>query len=157
MVKTKYQAAPGRESKTAKATLKNAGISLKYSTEMFREIKGRPVDKSIKRLGRIAEKEEALPLRKYNKKVAHRKGDAKSGVKSGRYPAKAAKRFVELLELAKANADFKGLDTEKLLVLHGHASQGFSRQSLQPKGRIGGKVRQRKSTHLEVVVTEVKG
>jgi large subunit ribosomal protein L22 len=157
MVKTKYQAKVGRESRTAKATLKNANVSLKSATELFREIKGQPVDKAIKKIQRIAAKEEALPLRKYNKKVAHRKGDAKSGVKSGRYPVKTAKKFAELLELAKSNADFKGLDTERLLVLHGHASMGFSRQTTQPKGRIGGKVRQRKSAHLEVIVTEVKG
>ena len=157
MVKTNYQAKIGKESKTAKATLKNANVSLKNSTEMMREIKGQPVDKSIRRIQRIERKEEALPLRKYNKKVAHRKGDAKSGVKSGRYPVNVAKKFIELLELAKANADFKSLDTEKLLVLHGHASMGFSRQTLQPKGKIGGKTRNKKSTHLEIIVTEVKG
>ena len=95
MVKTNYQAKIGKESKTAKATLKNANVSLKNSTEMMREIKGQPLDKAIKRIHRIAEKTEALPLRRYNRKVAHRKGDAKSGVKSGRYPLKVAKKFIE--------------------------------------------------------------
>ncbi len=157
MVKTAYHAKIGKESKTAKATLKNARVSLKFSTEMFREITGQPVDKAIKRIQRIAEKDEMLPLKKYNTGVAHHKGDSRSGVKSGRYPVYVAKKFIELLELAKANADFKGLDTEKLLVLHGHASMGFSRQGLQPQGKIGGKTRKRKSTHLEIIVTEVKG
>lgn len=156
MAKSNYQATPGKESKTARAILKNANISLKYATEMFREIKGQPVNKAIKRLHRIANMEEALPLLKYRRKIPHRKGDPKSGVKSGRYPVNTAKKFIEMLELAKANADFKGLDTEKLLVIHGFASQGFRRQGLQPKGKIGGKVRLRKSVHIEVIVLEVK-
>jgi ribosomal protein L22 len=61
-----------------------------------------------------------------------------------------------MLELVKANADFKGLDTDKLLIIHAFAAQGFRRMSLQPKGKIGGKLRLRKSVHLEVIVTEVK-
>jgi large subunit ribosomal protein L22 len=156
MAKKNYQATPGKESKTAKAIIKNAGVSLKYSTELFREIKGQQIDKVIARLQRISEMKEALPLRKYNRKVAHRKGDAKSGVKSGRYPVNTAKKFIELLELVKANADFKGLETEKLLIIHGFASQGLRRTSMQPKGKIGGKIRIKKSVHLEVIVMEVK-
>lgn len=156
MAKKNYQATPGKESKTAKAILKNTGVSLKYATEILREIKGQPVNKAIARLQRICEMKEALPLRKYNKKVAHRKGYPKAGVKSGRYPINTAKKVIEMLELAKANADFKGLEAEKLLVIHGFASQGFRRMGLQPKGKIGGKLRLKKSVHLEVIVMEVK-
>lgn len=154
MSKRTYQATPGKESKTAKAILANANVSLKYSTEIFNQIKGQPVNKVILYMERVKKHEDHVPLRKYNKKVAHRKGEAKQGVKSGRYPEKVVVKFKELLELVKNNADFKGLDTEKLIILTGFASQGFKRQNMQSKGKIGGKVRYKKSTHLEVVVSE---
>jgi large subunit ribosomal protein L22 len=92
----------------------------------------------------------------FNKKVGHRKGQALLGVKAGRYPEKVANKIIELLELAKANADFKGLDTEKLMVMTAFASQGLRRYGHQNKGKIGGKAHLKPSINIEVVVMEVK-
>jgi large subunit ribosomal protein L22 len=156
MVKKNYNFEFSSEEKIAKAFMSNQPISLKYSTELARELKGKRVDKAEKFLERIIRKEEFLPLRRYNKKVAHRKGNAKSFVKSGRFPVKTAKKFLELLNLVKSNADYKGLDPENLLITHVFASQGFRRFSFQPQGRIAGKRRRKKSTHLEIVVMEAK-
>lgn len=156
MVKKNYQALPGKQSKTAKALVKNADVSLKYSTEICNQIRGKPVQKNIEWLGKIILHETHLPLQMYNKKVGHRRGGAKLGVKAGRYPEKAAGKFIELLELAKTNADFKGLDAEKLLVMNAFASQGLKRYGHQSKGKIGGKVHLKPSINIEVVVMEVK-
>lgn len=156
MVKKEYQVKVKDEKKVAKAIAKNQAVSTKYATEMCREIKGKNLSKVEKRIQRIVDKQEFLPLRKYNKKVAHRKGETKSGVKSGRYPEKLCSMFLKLLETVKANADFKGLDSENLLIAHCFASHGFSRRSIQPKGHIAGKRRKRKSTHVEIIVTEAK-
>ncbi len=144
------------EKTAAKAVAKNQHISTKYATEICREIKGKKLDRVEKRLQRIIDKKEFLPLRTYNRKVAHRKGESKSGVKSGRFPQKACKSFLKLLESVKANADFKGLDSENLIVAHCFASRGFGRRSVQPKGHIAGKRRRSKSTHVEVIVKEAK-
>ncbi|MBN1940605.1 MAG: 50S ribosomal protein L22 [Candidatus Diapherotrites archaeon] len=138
----------------AKAFATNQRISLKYSTELCREVKGQRIDKAEKYLQRIIEKKDFLPLRKYNKKVPHRRGEGKSNVKSGRYPKNVCKAFISLLNSVKANADFKGLDTDNLLIINAFASQGFSRTGHQPKGRIGGKRWKKKSTHLEIVARE---
>jgi len=156
MAKREYQKKVKSEAKIAKAIAANKPISVKYATEMCREIKGRPVNKVEKFLNRIIEKEDFLSLKKYVKKVAHRKGDSKSGTKTGRYPLRVAKAFLELIETAKANADFKGLDTESLLVYHAFASMGFRRHSAQAKGHIGGKRRKSKSTHVEIMLIEGK-
>jgi len=142
--------------KTAKAFKSNANVSLKYATEIVNRIKGKPVKKVERFLQGIIEKTEYLPLRKYNKKVAHRKGTAKSKTKSGRYPKKTAKIFLELINSVKANADYKGLGEENLLVKHCFASKGFSRQGHQPKGKISGKPRAKKSAHIEIIVQEGK-
>ncbi len=156
MVKKGYQKKVRDEKKVAKAIAKNQHVSTKYAIEMCREIKGKKLANVEKRIRRIMEKEEHLPLRRYNKKVPHRPGNSKSGVKSGRYPEKLCKVFLNLLESVKANADFKGLDSENLIISHCFASYGFGRRSVQSKGRISGKRRRRKSTHIEVMVMEAK-
>ena len=156
MAKKDYQSEVGKKSKTARALITNAPISAKYSFEVCNQIKTKPVNKAIEFFERIIKHEDYLPLPVYHKRVAHRKGNAKEGTKSGRYPEKVAKEFIKLLELAKANADFKGLDAEKLLIIHAFASIGINRFSYQSKGRISGKSRRRNATNIEVIVQEMK-
>ena len=155
MVKTTYQV--GAESpKVAKAMMKNKPVSLKYSLEIISNIKGQRVEKSIAWLKRIASMKDFLPLRVYNKKVGHRKGEAQHYSKIGRYPIRCVNAFIELLESVKSNADYKGLDSENLMITHMFASQGYSRMSYQHQGRISGKARKTKATHIEVIVREAR-
>jgi large subunit ribosomal protein L22 len=156
MAKNNYQATVGRKADTARAMLTNAPVSLKFSVEVCNQIKTMPVNRAIAFMKRINAHEEFLPLRVYNKKVAHRKGDSRAGVKSGRFPEKVATEFIKLLELAKSNADNLGLDAEKLLIIHIYANAGINRFSYQSKGRIAGKARRRNATNIEVIVQEMK-
>ncbi|MCR4335893.1 MAG: 50S ribosomal protein L22 [archaeon] len=156
MVKKTMQIQKINSKKTAQAMMKNKPVSLKYSVEIMSNIKGKRIDKSLAWLQRIINEEEFLPLRKYNKKIGHKKGDSKGFTKIGRYPKRCLAAFVELLESVQANADYKGLDSENLLITHVFASQGFQRTSYQSQGRISGKRRQSKSAHLEIVVMEAK-
>ena len=153
MVKRNYQVELSGK-KIAKAMIKNANVSLKFSAELIREIKGRRVDKAEAFLNRILEKKDFLPLRKYKKKVSHRRGDARSFTKSGRYPVKVAKIWLGLLQSVKANADYAGLDPDNLLITHAFVSQGYRRYSYQNQGRIGGKRRLKKAAHIEIAVRE---
>ena len=155
MVKKNYQEEVPDEKTTAKAMLKNRHVSLKYSTEICREIRGKPVFKAEKFLNNIIAHKSFLPLKRYNKKVAHRKGASVSGVKSGRYPEKTCETFLELISYAKANAENKGLDADRLLLRHCFASEGFRRITMQPKGHVAGRRRKQKSTHIEMIVQEV--
>ncbi|HZX33946.1 MAG TPA: 50S ribosomal protein L22 [archaeon] len=154
MVKKVYQVQGLYGKKTARAMMKNKPVSLKYSLEIISNIKGNRVEKALAFLHRIANKQEFLPLRKYKKKIGHRKGQAKGFTKVGRYPLRTVKAFIELLESVKSNADFRGLDSENLIILHMFASQGFQRLSYQSQGRISGKRRKKKSAHIEIIVQE---
>ncbi len=156
MVKKNYQVGVKDEKKVTKAIAKNQRASLKYATELVREIKGKRVSKVEEVLNRILEKKEFLPLRRYKKKIGHRKGKAKSSTKTGRYPIRTVNVFLNLLNTVKANADYKGLDAENLVITHAFASQGFRRISYQSQGRISGKRRRKKSIHLEIIAREVK-
>ncbi len=154
MVKQVYQIQKMHSKKTARAMVKNAPISLKYSIEIIKNIKGQRVERALAFLGRISRMEEHLPLRKYMKKMGHRKGEAKGWTKVGRYPIRTVNGFIGLLEGVQANADYKGLDSENLIITHMFASQGFARIGYQPQGKISGKKRKKKAVHLEIVVTE---
>ncbi|MCR4368429.1 MAG: 50S ribosomal protein L22 [archaeon] len=156
MVKKNYQVQKFRKAKTATAMMKNKPISLKYTNEIISNIKKGTVEKALGWLHRIENEEEFLPLRKYNKKVGHRKGESKGFSIIGRWPKRTVVVIIELLESVKANADYKGLDSENLFITHMFASQGFHKNSNQSQGRIAGKRRKRKSTHVEIVVQEAR-
>lgn len=156
MVKRNYNYTIANEKKIAKAFVSNARISAKYSTEFCRELKGKRVDKAEKFLRDVLEQKRFLPLRLYNKKVGHRKGVAQSFVKSGRFPERTCRVFLDLLNSVKANADYKGLNAENLIIEHLFASRGWRRLGHQAQGRIAGKRHRQKSTHLEVIVREAK-
>lgn len=154
MVKRHYNFEEYNPKSQARAFLAGQPISLKYSNEMCRELKGKSVKKAEEYLKRVSEMKDFLPLRNYNKKVPHRKGNSKSFVKSGRFPIRLTKVFLGLLNLVKANADFKGLDSDNLRIVHMFASQGFRRAGNQSRGRISGKRHRHKSTHIEIIVEE---
>ncbi len=156
MVKKNYQVqvSDAEKKKTAMAVAKNANMSLKYATEIIREVRGKPLAHAERFLNDVIAKRAFLPLKQFRKKVAHRKGEAKSGVKSGRYPQKTCHAILSVLQSVKANADYKGLDEDKLLIVHAFASQGFARISHQAQGHIGGKRRKKPSVHFEVIVRE---
>ena len=153
MAKKNYQAEFDAK-KTCRVIGTNKPVSLKYSTELIREIKGKPVLSAEAFLNRILEKTDHLPLRRYVSKIGHRKGQARSFTKTGKYPINVAKVFLRLLSDLKANADYKGMNAEKLLIVHGFASLGYRRMSNQPQGRISGKPRKNKSTHIELIALE---
>jgi len=132
----------------------NCPISFKFSVEMAREIKDKPYKKVIKFLDDVMDLKRHLPLKRYNRDVGHKKGDAVSGVKSGRYPVKVAKYFKKVLEMAKSNADYKGLDSEKkdLIVRGAVVSQGVKRFNFQTKGKR--RVRRDQTTSIEIVLVQ---
>jgi len=156
MVKKEYQAMAEKRDKTAKAVMKNQRASLKYSLEIVREIKGKRLGKASRFLKNVLAHKEYLPLKRHMKKVGHRKGDAKSGVKSGRYPTGTVNVWLMLLDSVKANADYRGLEVKDLVIAHAFASQGYKRMGYQSQGRISGKRRAKKAVHIEVVVREGK-
>jgi large subunit ribosomal protein L22 len=138
-----------------KARANNCPISLKFSVELASFIKGKPVKKVVNYLNDVEALKRHVPLRRYNRDVGHKKGEAQAGVKSGRYPIKVAAYFKKVIESAIKNAENLGLDPEKLLLRGVVVSQGVRRFKMQAQGR---RRRQRsKSTNIEVVVKEVGG
>lgn len=84
---------------------KDLGISTKHSISICRAIRGKKIDESIYLLEEIVKMKKALPMKG---ELPHRKGMA-----GGRYPIKAAEKFIKLLKQLSANASVNGLEPEK--------------------------------------------
>ena len=114
--------------RTAIASGRDLRISYKATVEVLKEIRGKKIDEAKQILEDIIEMRRAVPFRKYYGKVGHRRG-----IGTGRYPVKVAKAVLSVLENAEANAEFKGLDTTRLWVVHAAAFQGMKLKKYIPR------------------------
>jgi large subunit ribosomal protein L22 len=133
--------------KVAKAQSVNMDVSFKHCAEICREIKGMKLLRAREFLKNVIERKEFVPFRRYNRGVGHRKGGT-----PGRYPEKASKLILKILDNVQANAEFKGMDEEKLKVVHAQAHSGPTYDRRFSKGRW--KRANIETTSVEVIVKE---
>ena len=124
----------------AKVIGTNLPVSKKIAYEVTNHIRGRPVDKAIALLQDVQKLKTPVPYKRYNRDTPHRKGD----FAAGRFPEKAARFIIPMLESLKANAENKGL-TGELILVHAAAHMTGKRHRY---GRIQGLKR---TTHIELV------
>lgn len=131
--------------KTAKALAHELHISPKHAVEICRELKHRPLKSAKSILQDVIALKRAIPMRRYNHDVPHR-----PGIGPGRYPKRAATELLRLLKDAESNAEYKGLDAERLVVAHMAARRGRVIQGSTPRayGRFSRK-------NVETVTVEV--
>ena len=151
MGKLKYKVAVNPE-KTARAMGRNIPISRKHAREICKSINGMKLDDAIRFLEDVIAMRRPVLFRRHCKKVAHRKG--KLGWPAGRYPVKAAKVILKLLQHAKANAEYKGLNTDKLRIKHISTNKGITLKRYMPRafGRATPKFQE--TVHIQVILEE---
>ena len=140
--------------RTAKASLREVRISPKHAREICRAIKGMMLEDAKRFLEDVIALRRPVPFRRYCKKIPHRKG--LKGWPAGRYPVKAAKYILRLLKDVEANAEFKGLNTEKLKIIHAAAYPGMKIKKYFPRAFGRATPNFETLTHVEVVVLEVE-
>jgi large subunit ribosomal protein L22 len=92
--------------KMARATGKELHISPKHSMEICRAIRGLPITSAIDLLENVIALKEPIRFRRYNSMVPHRRRNGYSRFGGpGRYPVKAAKAILRVIESAQANAE----------------------------------------------------
>lgn len=116
---------------TASARVEDARISLKSSGILCKEIRGKKVE-------RVKAMLEGLVAEKHSLR--------------GKYYTKTAKKFLEVVKSAEANAKAKMLDDTKLFVISARADKG--RTFVRPRSRMGRRGERAKMTHLEIIVGE---
>jgi large subunit ribosomal protein L22 len=141
--------------KTAKASGREIRVSHKHAREVCRTIKGMMLTNAKTYLRDVMDKRKAVPFRRYNKKLGHRHGIEKAF--AGRYPVKTAQKILRILEGAEANAENKGLDVDRLRIIHAAAYQGMKIKRFTPRAHGRTSPKYETTTHIEIVLDEKPG
>ena len=141
--------------KTSKASGRELRVSHKSAREVCRSVKGMMLSNAKAYLRDVLDKKRAVPFRRYTKKIGHRHGLEKTF--AGRYPIKAAKQVLNVIEAAEANAENKGLDVDKLRILHAAAYQGMKTKRFTPRAQGRASPNYDTTTHIEIVLDEKPG
>jgi len=140
--------------KTVKAAGRELRVSHKAAREVCTAIKGMTLDQAKEYLNKVILKKQPVPFRRYKKKLGHRHGVEKAF--AARYPVKTARKILQVLDGAEANAEFKGFDLERLRIIHAVAYPGMKLKRFTPRamGRSSPKVQT--LTHIELVLEQTE-
>lgn len=136
---------------SARAVGREMPISPKFSREVCGMVRGMKVEQAVAALEEVVAVKRPVPLRRYNKRVSH-----KQGVGPGRYPAKAAKAILEVIQSAASNAEYKGLDTSGMVVSTITASRGRVIPGHMPRAHGRATQWNQDTVNIEVIIEEVE-
>ncbi|MDN7025496.1 50S ribosomal protein L22 [Methanoculleus sp. FWC-SCC1] len=153
MARTDYSVQTQGDS-TARAKANELPVSPKHSIEIARFIRNKNTVEVRAYLADVVALKKAIPFKRFNRNVAHKRGlDRWDG---GRYPVKAAEAYIRLLESVEKNAEYIGLDTEKLVVDHASANRGRGFKGFFPRAMGRATPKRRETVNIEIVVREVE-
>jgi len=137
---------------TARAYGRDLPCSPKSGRNVARAIKGMPVARAKLFLEEVKALKTAVPFKVRNRKIHHRKG---TGFGPGKYPVQTVKCMLKVLESAEANAEYKGLDKERLVITHSTAYQGQVIQAYTPRAQGRATPHYNRLCNFEVIVTQL--
>jgi len=152
MAKIKYAFEDGDKNKTAKALGRGLKISPKHAVEICSKLRGMKVDNARNYLEEVIQMKKAVPFKRHNKKVGHRRG--LEGWPTGRYPVKAASQILDVLNNAEANAEYKGLESENLKIMHISSHRGYVIRGWTPRAFGRASPFNTPTTHIQIVLGE---
>ncbi len=141
--------------KTVKSSGRELRVSHKAAREVCTALKGQTLEQAKTYLNKIITKKQPVPYRRYNKKLGHRHG-TEPGTFAARYPTKTAKKILQVLTGAEANAEFKGLDVDRLRIIHAAAYPGIKLKRFQPRAFGRSSPKHQTLTHIELVLEETE-
>lgn len=128
-------------------------VSPKHAREVCKAIKGMMTGNAKSYLEDVVAKKRSVPFRRYHGKVGHRSDIP--GFYAGRYPVKTAKKIIELIKQAEANAEYRGLNIDGLKIIHAATQKGMKIKRYIPRAFGRSSPRFQQLTHVEIVVEEV--
>ena len=138
--------------KHVRASIREKQISHKHAREIAVHIKGKSIERARDFLLRVINKESAVPFGRYKEQVGHK---SDPGVMSGRYPQKSAKEFVKLLDNLESNAEYKGMDLDRLKIINATVHQGVKIKRFTPRAMGRATAKNNVLTHVELVAQEI--
>merc|ERR1712044_18431 len=155
-IMTRYSLNPENATKSAKAKGSHLRVHFKNTHETAHRIKGMHLNRAVKFLKNVTEKKEIVPFLRYNGgpgRHAQAKNCNSSG-SQGRWPAKSAEFLLQPLKNAESNAEYKGLDTDHLMIEHIQVNRApkMRRRTYRAHGRINPFMSS--PCHIEVILAE---
>ncbi|MBN1236536.1 MAG: 50S ribosomal protein L22 [Methanotrichaceae archaeon] len=129
-------------------------ISPKHAREICRTLRGMRANLARAYLEDVIALKRAIPFKRYRGNVAHRHGLV--GWDAGRFPEKAAKAVLNVLDNALANAEYKGMESEKMRIFHAGTKKGRTIQGWMPRAMGRATPKNTETVSVEMVLTEVK-
>ena len=138
--------------KHVRAAIREKTISHKHAREIAVAIKGLSLEKARDYLLSVVELKRSIPFRRYKNQVGHR---TDPGVMSGRYPQKAATEILKLLDNLESNAEYKGIDLDRLRIINATVHKGRLMKRFIPRAMGRATPKNNAFTHVELVAQEV--
>ncbi len=135
-----------------RASIREADISHKHAREIAHRISGMRLEKARDFLQRVANLESAVPMQRFKRQVGHK---SDPGVMAGRYPQKSARQFLKLIDNLEANAEYKGMDLDRLRIVNATSHKGVTVKRFTPRAMGRATPKNNVLTHVELVAQEV--
>nr|A2I3Y6.1 RecName: Full=Large ribosomal subunit protein uL22; AltName: Full=60S ribosomal protein L17 [Maconellicoccus hirsutus]ABM55555.1 putative 60S ribosomal protein L17 [Maconellicoccus hirsutus] len=150
----KYAKNARNPAKSCRARGSNLRVHFKNTRETAKTIKRMPLRRAIQFLKNVQDKQECVPFRRFNGGVGRCAQAKQWGTTQGRWPIKSAQFLLELLRNAESNAEFKGLDSDRLFIEHIQVNRApcLRRRTYRAHGRINPYMSS--PCHIEVILTE---
>ncbi len=135
-----------------RASLREKDISHKHAREVAVAVKGLSIEKARDFLQAVINKERAVVFRRFKNQVGHK---SDPGMMSGRYPQKTAKEFIKVLDNLESNAEYKGMDLDRLKIINATVHKGVIIKRFTPRAMGRATAKNDVLTHVELVAQEI--
>jgi large subunit ribosomal protein L22 len=135
-----------------RAALREKTISHKHAREIAVAIKGMSIESAREYLQAVVNVERAVPFLRFNNEVGHK---SDTGVMAGRYPKKAATEFLKLLDNLESNAEYRGMDLDRLKIINATTHKGRKIERFIPRAQGRATPKIDILTHVELVAQEI--
>ena len=135
-----------------RSSVREKDISHKHAREVAVAIKGLSIERARDYLTAVVNKQRAIAFGRYKNQVGHR---ADPGMMSGRYPQKTAKEFIKVLDNLESNAEYKGMDLDRLKIVNATVHKGVIVKRFTPRAMGRATPKNNVLTHVELVAQEI--
>ena len=135
-----------------RSSLREKDISHKHAREVAVAIKGMTIEKARDYLQAVINKERAVAFRRFKNQVGHK---SDPGMMAGRYPQKTAKEFIKALDNLESNAEYKGMDLDRLKLINVTTHKGVLIKRFTPRAMGRATPKNNVLTHVELVAQEI--
>lgn len=145
----RYSVQPDAE-KTAIASARDVPVKPRHVVNVLKAIKGMRLEQAKNYLEAVKNETQAVRFVRHFRNVKHRRG--KLG--PGQFPVKAAGVVLQVVKSAEANAEFKGLDPERMWVSHAGMQRSAPIRGMMPRAQGRATPWNTSTCHVNIVLEE---